>query len=365
MNNSLFTPWRLGGLDLPNRVVMAPMTRSRAGDDGAPGELTATYYAQRASAGLIFTEANNISVQATSGINTMGLYSDAQTVGWRKVVDAVHAAGGRIIAQLGHAGRVSHRDLLGGALPVAPSAIRPEGEVVTANGRVPMETPRALAIEEIPGIVAQYVNAAANAKAAGFDGIQIHSGNGYLLDSFLKDGSNKRTDRYGGSVQNRARLPLEVVEAVTTIWSPERIGFRLTPWFSLWSVSDSDPVQTFSYLAQQLSEADVGYIELTEAPAGPMARPEGAPHITPVVRKHFKGTLIANGGFDAASATALLAQNGADLVSFGLPFIANPDLPRRFLENAPLNTPDRSTFYGGDHRGYTDYPHLASPAQAA
>jgi N-ethylmaleimide reductase len=365
MNTPLFSPWRLGELDLPNRVVMAPMTRSRANVDGAPDDLTATYYAQRASAGLIFTEANNISLQATSGIHTMGLYSDAQTAGWQNVVDAVHAAGGRIIAQLGHAGRVSHRDLLGGDLPVAPSAIRPEGEVVTANGRVPMETPRALAIEEIPGIVAQYVMAAANAKAAGFDGIQIHGGNGYLLDSFLKDGSNTRTDRYGGSVQNRARLPLEVVEAVTTIWSPERVGFRLTPWFSLWSVSDSNPIETFSYFARQLSEAGVGYIELTEAPAGPMARPEGAPHMTPVVREHFKGTLIANGGFNASSASDLLARRGADLVSFGAPFIANPDLPRRFLENAPLSEPDRSTFYGGDHRGYTDYPSLSVAAQAA
>jgi N-ethylmaleimide reductase len=365
MKNPLFTHWYLGGLDLPNRIVMAPMTRARAGDDGVPGELTATYYAQRASAALIFTESNNVSAQATTSINTMGLYSDAQTVGWRKVVEAVHAAGGRIIAQLGHAGRVSHPDLLGGALPVAPSAIRPEGEVVTAKGRVPMETPRALTIEEIPGIVAQYVKAATNAKAAGFDGIQIHGGNGYLLDSFLKDGSNKRTDRYGGSIQNRARLPLEIAEAVMTIWSPERLGFRLTPWFSLWSTSDSDPVRTFSYLAQQLDSLGVGFIELTEAPSGPMARPEGAPHITPLVRRHYKGTLIANGGFDASSATALLAQDGADLVSFGVPFIANPDLPRRFFESAPLNAPDRSTFYGGDHRGYTDYPHLPSVAQAA
>lgn len=365
MNTSLFSPWRFGGLELPNRMVMAPMTRSRAGGDGVPNELTATYYAQRASAGLIFTEANNISVQGTSGINTMGLYSQAQTAGWRDVVNAVHAAGGRIVAQLGHAGRVSHRDLIGGEQPVAPSALRPEGEVVTAKGRVPMETPRALAIEELPGIVAQYVTAAANAKAAGFDGIQVHGGNGYLLDSFLKDGPNKRTDRYGGSIQNRARLALEVVEAVTAIWSPERVGLRLTPWFSLWSVSDSDPVQTFSYFARQLSEAGVGFIELTEAPAGPMARPEGAPRITPVVREHYKGTLIANGGFDAASAATLLAQGGADLVSFGLPFVANPDLPRRFLENAALNTPNRDTFYGGDHRGYTDYPPLASHAQVA
>ena len=365
MKNALFTPWRLGGLGLPNRVAMAPMTRARAGDGGVPDELTATYYAQRASAGLMFTEANNVSAQATTSINTMGLYSEAQTAGWRNVVDAVHAVGGRIIAQLGHAGRVSHRDLLGGALPVAPSAIRPEGEVVTANGHRPMETPRALAIEEIPGIVAQYVNAAANARAAGFDGLQIHSGNGYLLDSFLKDGSNTRTDRYGGSVENRARLTLEVVEAVTAIWSPERVGLRLTPWFALWSMSDSDPVRTFSYLAQRLDDLGVGYIELTEAPSGPMARPEGAPRITPVVRTHYKGTLIANGGFDAASAAALLAQNGADLVSFGTPFIANPDLPRRYRENAPLNEPDRSTFYGGDHRGYTDYPYLGSVAQAA
>lgn len=365
MISPLFQPGRLGGLDLPNRIIMAPMTRSRADNFGVPGELTAIYYAQRASAGLIFTEANNISVQASSGINTMGLHSKAQTAGWRNVVDAVHAAGGRIIAQLGHAGRVSHRDLLGGQLPVAPSAIRPEGEVFTTNGRVPMETPRALATEELPGIVAQYVTAAANAKAAGFDGIQIHGGNGYLLDSFLKDGPNERTDRYGGNIRNRARLPLEVVEAVTTIWSPERVGFRLTPWFSLWSVSDSDPVDTFSYFARQLSEAGVGYIELTEAPAGPMARPEGAPHMTRVVREHFKGTLIANGGFNASSASDLLARKGADLVSFGAPFIANPDLPRRFLENAPLSEPDRSTFYGGDHRGYTDYPSLPIAAQAA
>ena len=365
MNTPLFTPWNLDGLELPNRVVMAPMTRARADKDGAPNQLTATYYAQRASAGLMFTEANNVGAQATTSINTMGLYSEAQTAGWRGVVEAVHAAGGRIIAQLGHAGRVSHRDLLGGALPVAPSAIRPEGEVVTLNGHMPMETPRALAIDEIPGIIAQYENAAANARAAGFDGVQVHSGNGYLLDSFLKDGSNKRADRYGGSVENRARLTLEVVEAVSAIWSPDRVGLRLTPWFALWSMSDSDPAGTFSYLARRLDDLGVGFVELTEAPSGPMARPRGGPRITPLVRELYKGTLIANGGHDAASATALLAQNGADLVSFGMPFIANPDLPRRYRENAPLNEPDRSTFYGGDRHGYTDYPYLGAVAQAA
>lgn len=365
MTNPLFQAGRLGGLDFPNRIVMAPMTRSRADKAGAPGELTATYYAQRASAAFIITESNNVSAQALTSIGTTGLYSDAQVAGWRKVVDAVHAAGGRIFAQLGHAGRVSHPDLLDGGLPVAPSAIRPEGEVFTPKGRVPMVTSRALATKEIPGIIEQFVQAAANAKAAGFDGVQIHSGNGYLLDSFLKDGSNRRTDRYGGSVENRARLPLEVAEAITTVWSPDRVGFRLTPWFSLWSMSDSDPVRTFSYLSQQLDDLGIGFIELTEAPTGPMARPEDAPHITPVVREHYNGTLIANGGFNASSAAELLARNGADLVSFGAPFIANPDLPRRILENAPLSEPDRATFYGGDHRGYTDYPSLPIAAQAA
>lgn len=344
---------------------MAPMTRARADDEGAPGELTATYYAQRASAALILTEANNVSSQATTSIRTMGLYSDTQVAGWRSVVQAVHSAGGRIFAQLGHAGRISHPDLLGGELPVAPSALRPDGEVMTAKGRVPMETPRALATGEIPGIVAQFVSAAANAKAAGFDGIQIHSGNGYLLDSFLKDGSNQRADRYGGSVENRARLVLEITDAVMAMWSPARVGFRLTPWFSLWSVSDSDPLRTFSYLAQEVDRRGAGFIELTEAPSGPMARPEGAPRITSAVRKLYRGTLIANGGFDAPAAADLLQQGGADLVSFGMPFIANPDLPRRFLESAPLSAPDRSTFYGGDHRGYTDYPTLPAAAQAA
>jgi N-ethylmaleimide reductase len=224
--------------------------------------------------------------------------------------------------------------------------------------------PRELAIREIPEIVQQYVHAATNAKSAGFDGVQIHGGNGYLLDSFLKDGTNRRTDRYGGSIENRARLALEVGEAVKAVWAPERIGYRLTPWFSLWSTSESDPVGTFTHLARRLGELGIGFIELTEAPSGPMARPEGAPRITPLVRAAFNGTLIANGGYEASSAAAILRDGGADLVSFGAPFLANPDLPERLQQAAALNRPDPSTFYTGGARGYTDYPTLSEPQAA-
>jgi N-ethylmaleimide reductase len=365
MNAALFTPHQLADLTLRNRLVMAPMTRSRASEDGVPLPVVATYYAQRATAALILTESNNVSPMAIGSIDTTGLYSVAQTDGWRDVVDAVHAAGGLIFAQLGHSGRISHPDLLGGRLPIAPSAIKPEGAIMTRTGRLPMETPRALATSEIPEVVEQYVHAATNAKAAGFDGVQIHGGNGYLLDSFLKDGTNRRTDKYGGSIENRARLILEVGEAVKSVWAPERIGYRLTPWFSLWSTSESDPVGTFTHLARRLSELDIGFIELTEAPSGPMARPEGAPKITPFVRDAFEGTLIVNGGYEAASAEAILRSGGADLVSFGAPFLANPDLPERIRRGTALNRVDPTTFYTGHARGYTDYPTLAQQHASA
>jgi N-ethylmaleimide reductase len=359
VTEDLFSPYRLGELELRNRMVLSPMTRSRAIDGNIPNPIAATYYAQRASAGLLITEATQVSPQGVGYIRTPGLHSAEQVAGWRKITDAVHQARGTIFAQLWHVGRVSHPDFHDGALPVAPSALEVEGEAFTGNGKVKIVTPRALQLHELPGIVSQFQTAAGNAKAAGFDGVELHGANGYLLDQFLRDGSNRRTDAYGGSIQKRARLPLEVVEAVVGVWGSQRVGYKLSPHFAGYSMSDSYPPETFSYLAEQLNAMRIGYLHVGEAIAGPMAAPAGTVRVTPILRDKFHGAMIVNGGYDANSGNAVIARGEADLVAFGVPFLANPDLPARYRKNASLNPPEQATFYAGEEKGYIDYPALA------
>jgi N-ethylmaleimide reductase len=356
--NALFSPYRLGDLELSNRLVMSPMTRSRAVEGNVPNPLAPTYYAQRASAGLILTEATQVSPQGVGYIRTPGIHSAEQVRGWRAITDAVHRAGSKIFAQLWHVGRVSHPDFHGGALPVAPSALPVEGEAFTTQGRTKLVTPRALEIDELPGIVATFRAGAENAKTAGFDGVELHGANGYLLDQFLRDGSNRRTDAYGGSIENRARFPLEVVDAVTAVWSPQRVGYKVAPYFSGYSMSDSHPLETFSFIASELSKRGLLYLHVTEAVNDP-AKPAGSGRATPILRGKFKGALIANGGYDVRTAQAAIARGEADLVAFGVPFLANPDLPVRYRSDAALNAPDQATFYAGEEKGYIDYPALA------
>jgi N-ethylmaleimide reductase len=349
----LLSPYQLGPLALGNRMVMAPMTRSRALDGNVPNPLAATYYAERASAGLIVTEGTQISPQGVGYIRTPGIHSPEQIAGWRTITDAVHRAGGRIFAQLWHVGRVSHPDFHGGQLPVAPSAIAADGEVFTFEGPKKMVAPRALETHEIPGIVEQFRRGAENAKAAGFDGVELHGANGYLLDQFTRDGTNARTDAYGGSLQNRIRLPLEVTDAVVSVWGPARVGYRISPNGAFNSMSDADPVATFSALTTELNKRGILYVHVID----PVA--DGAKRISPLLRPKFDGTYIVNGGFDQAAAEAAIASGETDLVAFGVPFLANPDLPKRYRTRGPLNTPDRATFYAGEEKGFVDYPALA------
>ncbi|MCR5888371.1 alkene reductase [Hymenobacter sp. J193] len=357
----LFTPFQLGAIELPNRLVMAPMTRSRATNpENVPTDSTVQYYVQRATAGLIITEGAQVSAQGVGYINTPGIHTEAQVAAWKKVTDAVHAAGGRIFIQLWHVGRVSHPAFHGGELPVAPSAIKPEGaKAFTGQGFEEVPTPRALDLNEIAGVVDQFRQAARNAKRAGFDGAEIHGANGYLLDQFLQDGANQRTDEYGGSVANRARFVLEVVQAVVDELGADRVGIRFAPQGSS-SIKDSDPVATFSYVTEQLNRFKLAYLHVVEArPGHPMAAAPGVPAVAAHLRKIFQGTFILNGGYTQETAEEALAGNEADLIAFGVPFIANPDLVERFQQGAALNTPDYSTFYVPGDKGYIDYPSLA------
>ena len=360
----LFSPLTLGPLTLPNRLVMAPLTRSRAEDGDVPSNLAATYYTQRATAGLIISEATQISAQGKGYPKTPGIFTQDQIAGWREVTDSVHAAGGRIFLQMWHVGRISHPlTQANGELPVAPSAIKPSGKILTDSGEQEFVTPRALETAELPGIVRQYADGAANAKAAGFDGVEVHAANGYLLDQFLRDGTNQRTDAYGGSLENRARLPLEVTAAVMEVWGADRVGVRVSPYSGFGDIRDSDPVTTFTYFAQQLREMGAVYLHVIEpVHAGHMmSAPESATQpIVPLLREAFGGTLMVNGGYDKETGMAAIESGTADLIAFGVPFIVNPDLVRRYQIDAPLNTPAaQSTFYGGGAEGYTDYPALA------
>ncbi|WP_133716382.1 alkene reductase [Methylocaldum gracile] len=369
MNNPIFEPYALGPYTLKNRMVMAPLTRSRAGQPGnVPTDLNALYYAQRASAGLIISEATQVSQQGQGYAWTPGIHTPDQVVGWRSVAEAVHRAGGLIFMQLWHVGRISHPALQpDGQLPVAPSAIRPSGTAFIVNERgegemVPFVTPRAMAIEEMPYIVKQYAHGASNALHAGLDGVEIHAANGYLLDQFLNTSSNHRTDEYGGPVENRARLLMEVVAAVCRVWGPQRVGVRLSPLGSFNDMGDDDPEALFGHVAEQLNRFNLAYLHIVEPemardPASPSFDPRG-PAMMELIRAKYSGTLIVCGGYDYRKAVACLEEGRADLVAFGRLFIANPDLPERFRQNAELNPPDESTYYGGGAKGYVDYPTL-------
>ena len=363
-NNPLFTPFKIGSLELPNRLVMAPMTRGRAEADGTPNALIAEYYRQRAGAGLIVTEATPVSRQGVGWVGAPRIYNDKHALGWRGVTEAVHAAGGRIFLQLWHMGRVSHPDFLSGELPVAPSAIAATGETHTPLGKKAYVTPRALAPEEIPGIVQDYAKATVLARNAGFDGVEIHAANGYLIDQFLRDGSNRRTDQYGGSAVNRTRFLLEVTEAVAGAWSADRVGVRFSPTNPYNDMKESDPVATFGYAAGQLDQFGLAYLHVMEPLPGHFFAGPGE-RVSPTLRRVFKGPIIANGGYDAEKGGNAIRAGEADLVAFGVPFLANPDLVERYRDGSPLNPPDMATFYTHEAKGYTDYPALAAAVSRA
>jgi len=357
----LFQPFTLGDLVLPNRIVMAPLTRNRAspGTDAAHA-LTATYYRQRAAAGLIISEGTQISPQGQGYLQTPGLYSEAQIAGWKQVTDTVHAAGGRMFAQIWHVGRISHASLLNGAAPVAPSAITAKSKTFIEGGFAEVSAPRALEASEIPGVVADYAQAAVNAQKAGFDGIEIHGANGYLVDQFLKDGTNNRTDAYGGSVENRARFGLEVVDAILKVYPKSRLGIRLSPVSPANDAVTSDPAAVFGHFVSELSKRGIAFIHVVEgATGGPR---DNVPFDYPALRKTFSGAYIANNGYTRDLAIEAVREGRADLVAFGRAFIANPDLVERLRRDAPLNELDRTTLYGGSEKGYVDYPALTDAA---
>ncbi|MDE1991929.1 MAG: alkene reductase [Rhizobiaceae bacterium] len=365
----LYQPLDFGAFTLSHRVVQAPLTRLRSEQPGdIPGDLMALHYGQRASeGGLQIAEATTVSITGRGYLGAPGIYSDAQVEGWRKVTSAVHAKGGRIFLQIWHVGRQSHVDMTGGVAPVAPSAVQFEQVVFTKDGWVPVSPNRALDIEEIPGIVEEFRRAAERAKLAGFDGVEIHGANGYLIDQFLQDGTNKRTDRYGGPVEKRARFLLEVTDAVTSVWGPHRVGVRLGPSGTWASMSDSNPEVTFGYAAEQLNRFDLAYLHIIEPRiVGGEAPVEGKPPVAAAnIRQVFKGRIIAAGGFDRHGAEEIVEHGDADLVAFGRYFSSNPDLARRLREGLPLTPYDRDTFWGGDHRGYTDFAEYQELAATA
>lgn len=353
----LQSPLQVGAIYLENRFVMAPLTRNRAGEGLVPTDMMVEYYRQRASAGLIITEATLVSADGIGYPNIPGIFNQAQIEGWKKVTDAVHQAGGKIVMQIWHCGRVGHTSLLNGELPMAPSAIKPAGEVMTYEGMKPYETPREMTLEDIDRIRENFRQAAHNALTAGFDGVEVHGANGYLLDQFLRDGSNHRNDQYGGSLANRARLLLEVVDDVCRIWGADRVGVRLSPLQPFNDVSDSHPEQTFRYAVEKLDQFGLAYLHITEmgidnpGAAGPAFDIHS-------LRSLWHGIYMTNYDYSLDKANEVIASGKVDLVSFGKLFIANPDLPLRFEKQAPLNEPDPDSFYGGDERGYIDYPFL-------
>ncbi len=354
---TLFSPLQLGAITVPNRIFMAPLTRCRADADHVPTALMAEYYAQRASAGLIIAEATMAMAGNSAFWMEPGIYSAAQVAGWKLTTDAVHAAEGRIFLQIWHGGRACHPLLNGRMQPVAPSAIAITGdEVHTPEGKQPYVVPRELRDEELPGIVAGFKKAAENAKAAGFDGVEVHGANGYLLDEFLRDGANKRVGPYGGSVENRARLMFDVIEATCSVWGSDRVGLRISPLNSYNSMIDSDPIGLATWLASRLNDFDLAYLHLMR---GDFFSQQSGDVITPV-RKNFQGTLIGNMGYSGDEASAAIAQGKLDAVAFGTGFLANPDLPARFRASAQLNAPDPATFYTPGPAGYTDYPVLVA-----
>lgn len=356
----LFSPIRLGAIDLAHRVVMAPLTRLRSEQPGdVPGPLMVEYYGQRASeGGLIVTEATTVTISGRGHLGAPGIYSAEQVEGWKTVTEAVHAKGGRILLQLWHVGRVSHVDMTGGEAPVGPSSLSFEGLAFTKNGWVPASPNRALESDEISGVIDAYRQGARRAKLAGFDGVEIHGANGYLVDQFLQDGSNHRTDGYGGSPARRARFLLEVTDAAVSVWGHDRVGVRISPGTKFNSMSDSNPDVTFGYVAERLNEFGLAYLHVIEPRMyGSKLVENGLPAIASTqMRKGFKGSIITAGGFEPDTAESALQRGEADLVAFGRYFISNPDLPKRIRQGLPLNAYDRPTFYGGDAHGYTDYP---------
>ncbi|MGH8788135.1 MAG: alkene reductase [Cupriavidus necator] len=355
--SQLFTPVRIGRHTAPNRLVMAPMTRSRADADGVPGDMTVTYYAQRASAGLIITEGVFPSAMGKGYVNTPGVETEAQVAGWKKVTEAVHARGGRIFMQLMHCGRISHPSLLNGATPVAPSAIKPEGQAWTPAGQVDFVTPRELTLAEIAGVINDYRQATRRAIDAGFDGVELHTASGYLPEQFLSSGSNHRQDQYGGSVEGRARFVLEVLAAMVAEAGADRVGIKISPEMHYNSITDAAPQETYTYLVDKLRGQGLAYLHVTLF---------GSPvDYHALLRPRFDGTYLIGGGLTQDSAAALLADGKADATVFGSAFLANPDLPERFRQGAALNAPDRNTFFAPPTaKGYIDYPALAE-AEAA
>ncbi|HWY61455.1 MAG TPA: alkene reductase [Rhizomicrobium sp.] len=353
---TLFDPLQLGALTLPNRIIMAPLTRCRAHPDSrVPSGLALDYYRQRAGAGMIVSEATSVTAMGVGYAGTPGIWSDEQTDGWKKITEAVHAEGGRILLQLWHVGRISDPMFLNGATPVSASAIRPAGRVSLVRPEKDFVTPRALGLDEIPGVIAAFGTGARNAKIAGFDGVEIHGANGYLLDQFLQDKTNHRSDAYGGSLEKRARLMLEVADAVSEVWGASRVGMHLAPRMDSHDMGDSDPLATFTYVARELGRRGLAFLCARERQAGDS--------IAPALRQAFGGVFVANEGFAQESAEQALADGKADAVAFGKLFIANPDLPKRFARHALLNEWDAKTFYSGGAAGYTDYPALtAEPA---
>jgi 2,4-dienoyl-CoA reductase-like NADH-dependent reductase (Old Yellow Enzyme family) len=351
---SLFDPLRVGALDLPNRVIMAPLTRARATEDRVPTPLMREYYVQRASAGLILSEATSVTPVGVGYARTPGIWSDEQVEGWRIITDGVHAAGGRIMLQLWHVGRVSDPSFLDGQPPVAPSAIAAKGQVSLLRPERPYPVPRALETAEIPGVIEAYRHGAENAQRAGFDGVELHGANGYLLDQFLQDSTNHRGDAYGGPVENRARLMLEVTDAVIGVWGADRVGMHLAPRGDAHDMGDSDPAGTFDYVARELGRRRIAFLFARENAE--------APRIGPALKRAFGGVFIANERFTLEQSQQDLDRGDADAVSFGLRFISNPDLPYRLATGAAQNELDQATLYSGGAPGYTDYPALAREA---
>src|SRR5258706_11362586 len=354
---TLQDPIQIGDWNLPNRVIMAPLTRCRASDGRVPNELMREYYQQRASAGLIISEATSISPTGVGYPDTPGIWSKEQVAGWKRVTDGVHIAGGRIILQLWHVGRVSDPLYLNGARPVAPSAIAPDGHVSLVRPKKSFVTPRALELDEIPAIVEDYRRGAENAQRAGFEGVELHGANGYLLDQFLQDGTNKRTDEYGGSIENRARLMLEAVDAAISVWGPQRVGLHLSPRADIHSMGDSDLLATFTHVSREMDNRNLAFLLVREH--------QGNDSISAALKQAFGGVYVANEQFTVEDAERAITEGAADAVAFGVKFIANPDLPARIKTGAPLNEPDPGTFYVGGAKGYVDYPALQrSPARS-
>lgn len=359
----LFEPLTLGALSLPHRVLMAPMTRSRSLQPGdIPHGLNATYYAQRSSAALILSEATQVDPQGKGYAYTPGIYSEEQVQGWRKVTEAVHDAGGRISAQLWHVGRMSHVDFHDGAPPVSSSALTAPGKVWRGGDEpfVPTSTPRALRTEEIPEVVKMYRHGAEQAKAAGFDGVELHGANGYLVQQFLSDTANRRDDDYGGSVQNRIRFAVEVLTALCEVWGADRVGMRVSPGLGVAGCEESDPVPLYAALCDAANDLGLTYLDVVEFYGPPKHKPEAPNEVQRTIRERFAGCYLANGGYGLEAAERTLSRGDADAIIFGKPFISNPDLPRRLREDAPIEKWDKATFYGGDEAGYTDYHAMPS-----